>query len=212
MFPPTEKTEYPTTFNVSLASNDELRDFVAIHKGNLVDKTGLKLRFNQLEQDGVYTLFGPSFMGLVTDVRTQRVRDKMRELNSLLAVRNELEGFRKIYFNIMVYGQITNEVLLHKDNPDAAESTAYICEASYNPSSDDVEFLKDKASKFEVLIKTRELFRSVKKVVPVLTGHDWKPDTLQKASAAGMWTVRSGGEKYKVVRGFCTVARHLQKL
>lgn len=195
-----------------MANNDELRDFVTTHKGNLVDKTGLKLRFNQLEQDGVYTLFGPSFMGLVTDVRTQRVRNKMREVNSLLAVRNELEGFRKIFFNIMVYGQITNEILLHKEQPDSPESTAFICEASYTPNTDDVEVLKDKAAKFEVLIKTRELFRSVKKVVPVLTGHDWRPETLKKASAAGMWTVRTGGEKYQIIRGFCTVARSLHKL
>ena len=212
VFPPMEKNDYPTTFLIPILNNEELRDFVNVHRGNLVDKTGIKVRFQQLQNEGVYTIFGPYYMGLMNDPRTPRVRDKMREVNTLLTVKNELVGHRQLYFNVMVYGDTHNEILMHKEDLDAENSTVFICESAYEPVTADIDILKVKATKFEGLIKSREHFRSVNQVVPVLAGHTWAPDTVSKAQAAGMWTVRTGGDRYRVIRGFCTAARVLSKI
>ena len=212
MFPPLEKNDYPTTFLVPMTSNEELRDFVTTHKGNLINKSGIKVRFQQLAQEDVYTIFGPHYMGLENDPRTPKVRNKMREMSALLAVKNELNGDRQFHLNVMIHPHVTNEILLHKENPNAESTTAFLCESSYAPLTEDVENLRDKAVKLEALAKSYDEFQGVNKIIPVLAGHKWLPDTLQRVKTEGMWTVRTGGAKYQVIRGLCTMTRYITKL
>lgn len=209
VFPPLEKNDYPTTFFVPLTSNEELRDFVTTHKGNLINKSGIKVRFQQLANEDVYTIFGPHYMGLENDPRTPKVRNKMREMSALLAVKNELNGDRQFHLNVMIHPHVTNEILVHKENPNAESATAFVCESTYAPLTEDADNLKDKAMKFETMAKSYAEFREVSHIVPVLAGNKWMPDTLQRVKVYGMWTVRTGGWKYQVVREFCTLSRRI---
>jgi hypothetical protein len=204
-----EKNDFPTTFLVPMLNDTELRDFVSIHRGNLLDKSGIKLRFQQLSDEGVYTIFGPQYMALSNDARTRKVDNKMQEVNSLIAVKNSLEGKKGIHFNISIYGHSTNEVLVQDEGPD--QCTAYICESTYTPWADDIEILADKVLKFNVLARNHEVFKSVNKVVPVLAGHNWLPDTIARADAAKMWKVNTGGGSFQVIRGFATMARRVAR-
>jgi hypothetical protein len=204
-----EKNDFPTTFLVPMINDTEMRDFVSIHRGNLLDKSGIKLRFQQLANEGVYTIFGPQYMALSNDVRTRKVDNKMQEVNSLIAVKNSLEGKREMFFNISIYGHSTNEVLVQEEGRE--KCTAYICESAYTPWADDIEILADKVLKFNVLARNHEVFKAVNKVVPVLAGHNWLPDTIARADATKMWKVNTGGGSFQVIRSYSTMARRMAR-
>lgn len=179
-----------------------------------MDRTGsIKTRFPQLESDGVYTLFGPSYMALENDLRTEKVNQKMHEISSLIAVKSELEGKSALHLNVTIYGNCKNEILVEnivKDEKSEA-SRAYICDFVKLPSADDVKVLQEKADKFAFLAKHHEPFQSVTQVIPVLAGRSWLPEVDTRAREGLMWRVRCGPTKLQVVRSFSTAARRMLK-
>jgi hypothetical protein len=205
VFPPADKDDFATTFLVPLTDNVELRDFVSIHRGNLLDKTGIKLRFEQLKNEGVYTIFGPHYMALTNDARTQKVETRMQEVNALIAVKNDLEGTRELFFNVPISGFNPNAVLLHEVSTE--ETTAYICESTRSPTDNDIDTLTDKAVKFQLLAKNHEVYSHVNKVVPVLAGHNWLPGIAQRATEAKLWRVQTTKSNYQVIRSLSTLVR-----
>lgn len=214
VFPPAEKNDRPTAYKLSLVDNVELRDFVSIHRGNLMDRCdGIKIRYQQLEDDGVYTLFGPGFMALENDVRTWKVSKKMEEIGALVAVKKQLESKCTLHLNVSIYGNHNNEILVEnivKDEKSEA-CRAFICDFAKQPSDDDIKVVRDKADKFALLAKLHEPFQSVTQVIPVLAGRSWHPDIATGAANAQVWRVQTSGGRYQVTRSFSTAVRAVRK-
>lgn len=215
MFPPADKTESPIVFQLSLADNVELRDFGNTHRGNFMDRMSLiKIRFQQLENDGVYTIFGPTFMARETDARTAKISKKMQEMSALMAVKKDLEGKCALHLNMNIFGNHNQEILVESiEKDDKFEAKAYICDFSAQPSDEDIKVIREKVDKFEQLAKKREPFQSVSQVIPVLSGLSWHPEVAERAKKGNVWRVQRGpAETLKVFRNFSTAARRVIRM
>ena len=195
----------PVIFPVSIIDDKELSEFVALHGGYLINKTGIKLRHQQLQDNGVYVLFKPKYMDNKEEYRDDLVTSKMWEMKALLEVKKELEGESQIYCNIPYSSSTSHDVLVNTDKSE--NTTAYICTASHTPSLEEIDRIANHAAVLEVSTTSdQEVFGRVNKVIPVVAGRYWKEDRITRATRRKAWRVNTAGGTYQIIRSFLTIA------
>ena len=210
VFPPNKCTDAPVSHLVPLSNHDELKDFVVTHRGNLFNKSGIKLRFGDLQNDEVYTVFGPDYMATDSDIRTRKVERKIEELRAIVAVKSSLVGNFEMHFNVPIAGKYIHEILLQETSDNT--HIAYICQPGYDPWSNDTDILAEKVRLFQAMCRNHQAFNTVKKVIPVLSGQSFLPQTLSRKSPIKFWRVQTSAGRPQVFRAFSTtIVRRIRR-
>ena len=214
VIPAIEKNGVAEVVTVPITSEDELKDFCRDHRGSLKDSANVKATFKTLKDDGTYTFFGAFYKANENDTRRRQVDDKVLEFESAVAVKKVLGENAHIHPNVVfkdAEGKTTMELdaVIHVGGENIPGSTAYIVECAYSPQMNEVKVLADKVTKFKVLAKTHNHFRTVTDVVPVLAGRHWAIDTVNAATAAKQWRVFPSAAGYQVVRALHTVTKRV---
>lgn len=204
--PATEKNGVATVVTVPISSEDDLTEFCRVQRGNLKNSSEVKATFKNLVVDGIYTFFGAFYTANENDTRRRQVDDKVFEFESAVAVKKVLGENARLHPNVVfkdAEGKTATmelDAVIHVGGENIPGSTAYIVEYAYSPQMNEVKVLADKVTKFKVLAKTHNRFRTVTDVVPVLAGRHWAIDTVNAATAAKQWRVFPSAAGYQVVR------------
>jgi len=188
--------------------------------GNLKNSNNVNATYENLKPNdyGVYRFYRAFYKANENEVRRRQVDDKLLELESAVAVKNEIGGNIRIHSNF-IFKIVDNSKdksveidAIVCDDVELLDDSNNVCivEAAYSPQSREVNILTGKLSKFMAYAKTDPYFRNVSHFIPVLAGRHWSNE-MTSARAAKQWIVRPSGTGYEVIRALHTVARRIMK-
>lgn len=163
--------------------------------------------------DGIYYFVGGHYQALQERRLRDQVEDKVLELETALAIRNELGPTAHLHPSCIFYDEKLNPikeidgVVVHVDDAFSQESTAYIVEAALSPQLNKVGKLQSTVQTFMTLAPRHEHFKMVTRFIPVLGGRHWSSEVITKSQQAGQWRVSPSGAGYIVSRVFSTCCR-----